>query len=159
VAVLARHGVTLTAHDDTMLMAYALDGGRGGSGLDELSAALFDHTPIAFKEVAGSGKGQVTFDRVALDRATAYAAEDADSKHCYLRVFRFIDIVILVKAKVLNIKPCYCTSLFKYFSRTLFLLIKILCHSNILSSLTRKHKCNFPHVYAPNLSLASSIIS
>ncbi len=76
--VLARHGITLTAHDDTMLMAYALDGGRGGSGLDELSAALFDHTPIPFKEVAGTGKAQVTFERVPLDRATAYAAEDAD---------------------------------------------------------------------------------
>jgi len=76
--VLARHGIDLVAHDDTMLMAYALDGGRGGSGLDELSSALFGHTPIAFKEVAGTGKAQVTFERVGLDRATAYAAEDAD---------------------------------------------------------------------------------
>ncbi len=76
--VLSRRGITVASHDDTMLMSYALDGGRGGSGLDELSTALLDHTPITFKEVAGSGKAMVSFDQVALDKATQYAAEDAD---------------------------------------------------------------------------------
>ncbi len=76
--LLARHGIEVTPHDDTMLMAYVVDGGRGGAGLDETCAALIGHEPIPFKEVAGSGKAMVSFDRVAIDKATAYAAEDAD---------------------------------------------------------------------------------
>jgi DNA polymerase-1 len=76
--VLSQHGLTIANFDDTMLMSYALDAGRGGHGMDELSKKWLGHTPIAYKEVAGSGKSAVTFDRVAIDRATAYAAEDAD---------------------------------------------------------------------------------
>jgi len=76
--VFARHGIEVAPYDDTMLISYALDGGKGGSGMDELSEALLNHKPIAFKEVAGSGAKQVTFDRVPLDRATEYSAEDAD---------------------------------------------------------------------------------
>ncbi|MDK9697170.1 MAG: DNA polymerase I [Siculibacillus sp.] len=76
--VLSQYGLTIVGFDDTMLMSYALDAGRGGHGMDELSTKWLGHTPIAYKEVAGSGKSAVTFDRVAIDRATAYAAEDAD---------------------------------------------------------------------------------
>jgi DNA polymerase-1 len=76
--VLARYGVEIVDFDDTMLISYALDAGRGGHGMDELSERWLGHRPIAFKEVTGTGKAQVTFDRVPLDRATAYAAEDAD---------------------------------------------------------------------------------
>ncbi len=76
--VFAQHGITLAAIDDTMLMSYVLDAGRGSHGMDALSEGWLGHQPIAFNEVAGSGKGQVTFDRVAIERATEYAAEDAD---------------------------------------------------------------------------------
>lgn len=76
--ILARQGITVAPLDDTMLMSYALDAGKGGHGMDELSERWLGHTPIAFKDVAGSGKSMVTFDRVAIDKATAYAAEDAD---------------------------------------------------------------------------------
>jgi DNA polymerase-1 len=76
--VFSRHGIEVAPYDDTMLISYALDGGKGGSGMDELSAAVLGHTPIAFKDVAGSGQKQITFDKVALDRATEYSAEDAD---------------------------------------------------------------------------------
>ncbi|MDR3469177.1 MAG: DNA polymerase I [Xanthobacteraceae bacterium] len=76
--VFAQHGITLTAIDDTMLMSYVLDAGRGSHGMDALSETWLGHAPIAFSEVAGSGKNQVSFDHVALDRATEYAAEDAD---------------------------------------------------------------------------------
>jgi DNA polymerase-1 len=76
--VVANYGLEIRNFDDTMLMSYALDAGRGGHGMDELSEKWLGHKPIAFKEVAGSGKSAVTFDRVAIDKATAYAAEDAD---------------------------------------------------------------------------------
>ncbi|WP_341991748.1 DNA polymerase I [Azorhizobium sp. AG788] len=77
-AILARHGITVAPYDCTMCISYALDAGRNNHGMDELSVKHLGHTPIAFTEVAGKGKGQVTFDKVALDAATAYAAEDAD---------------------------------------------------------------------------------
>ena len=76
--VLSRYDVRLTPIDDTMLLSYALDAGLHGHGMDELSKLHLGHTPIAFKEVTGTGKEKRTFDRVPLDRATAYAAEDAD---------------------------------------------------------------------------------
>ena len=61
-----------------MLIAYALDAGKGGHGMDDLSEKWLGYTPVTFKEVAGSGRAQVTFDCVAIDKATEYAAEDAD---------------------------------------------------------------------------------
>ncbi len=76
--VLKRYGVEMAPFDDTMLLSYALDAGKGGNGMDELSQRWLNHTPIPFKEVCGSGKSQISFDKVPLDKATAYAAEDAD---------------------------------------------------------------------------------
>ena len=85
--VVGNHGLQIRNFDDTMLISYALDAGRGGHGMDELSKKWLDHTPITFKDVAGSGKSAVTFDRVAIDKATAYAAEDADVT---LRLWRLL---------------------------------------------------------------------
>jgi DNA polymerase-1 len=76
--VMARHGVAIAPLDDTMLMSYVLDAGLTTHGMDKLSETHLGHTPISFGEVAGTGKAQVTFDRVAIDKATEYAAEDAD---------------------------------------------------------------------------------
>jgi DNA polymerase I len=76
--VMQNHGIKLGPIDDTMLLSYALDAGRNGHGMDELSQIHLDHKPIPFKEVAGTGKKQITFDQVPIDKATAYAAEDAD---------------------------------------------------------------------------------
>ena len=77
-AVLAGHDIRVAPVDDTMLMSYVLDCGRNGHGLDELSNLHLGVAPTPYKEVAGSGKAQVTFDKVAVEAATAYAAEDAD---------------------------------------------------------------------------------
>ncbi|MGB3503198.1 MAG: DNA polymerase I [Mesorhizobium sp.] len=78
-AIMNRHGVDVRPFDDTMLLSYVLDGGTGGGhGMDALSEKWLGHKPIAFKDVAGSGKTFVGFDQVPLDKATAYAAEDAD---------------------------------------------------------------------------------
>jgi DNA polymerase I len=69
----------VVAAEDTMLASACLDGGRWGHGLDSLVLRHLNHTMIAFKEVCGSGKSAITFDKVPLDKATAYAAEDADA--------------------------------------------------------------------------------
>jgi DNA polymerase-1 len=74
----ARHGVSLAPYDDIMLMAYVLDAGRAGTGVSELAQHWLGHAPIAFADVAGSGKSRVRFDQIAIDKATAYSSEDAD---------------------------------------------------------------------------------
>ena len=76
--VLERHGIVVSPADDTMLLSYILDAGRSGHGMDELSEKLLGHKPIQFGEVAGTGKSFIGFARVAIQRATEYAAEDAD---------------------------------------------------------------------------------
>ncbi len=76
--IMARHGIDIAPIDDLMLLSYVLDGGLHGHGMDELSKLHLDHAPIPFKEVAGTGKNQITFDLVALEKARDYAAEDAD---------------------------------------------------------------------------------
>ncbi len=87
--VLRRYDVVVSPLDDTMLMSYILDGGSHGHGMDELAALHLDHRTISFKDVTGTGKSQVTFDLVPLDRALAYAAEDADVT---LRLHRFLKL-------------------------------------------------------------------
>ncbi|EPY01248.1 DNA polymerase I [Magnetospirillum fulvum] len=76
--VLASLGVPVTPIDDTMLLSYVLDGASHGHGLDELAQLHLGHTNISFSEVCGTGKSQITFDRVPLEKARDYAAEDAD---------------------------------------------------------------------------------
>jgi DNA polymerase-1 len=73
-----QRGIRLDPIDDTMLMSYVLEGGLHGHGMDELSELHLSHTPIAFTEVAGKGKGKITFDCVPVQDATKYSAEDAD---------------------------------------------------------------------------------
>jgi DNA polymerase-1 len=76
--VFAQRGIEIQAYDDTMLISYVLDAGKGGHGMDDLAKRWLDHDTIHFHHVAGSGKSQVSFDCVAIDKATDYAAEDAD---------------------------------------------------------------------------------
>jgi DNA polymerase-1 len=76
--IMARHGISIAPIDDSMLLSYVLDGGLHGHGMDELSVLHLDHKPIPFKEIAGIGKKQITFDQVPLSKACEYAAEDAD---------------------------------------------------------------------------------
>ncbi|WP_425074352.1 DNA polymerase I [Sagittula sp. S175] len=76
--VLSRYGIEVGPFDDTMLMSYALHGGLHGHGMDALSERYLAHTPIPIKDLLGTGKGQITFDRVPIDKAVGYAAEDAD---------------------------------------------------------------------------------
>ena len=80
--VLAQHGIRLSPLDDTLLISYALDGGRGNHGMNELAERHLGHICIAFAEVLqyapGARKSDKTFAQVPLDKATEYAGEDAD---------------------------------------------------------------------------------
>ncbi len=77
-AVLRRYGTDIDPVDDTMLLSFVLDGGKHGHGMDELAAEHLGVKTIKFADVAGSGVKQVSFDRVGIERARDYAAEDAD---------------------------------------------------------------------------------
>ena len=85
--MLAQHGITLRNHDDAQLMSYALDAGRNAHGLDTLAELWLGHATLTHGELIGSGKAKLTFDQVAIDRATAYSAEDAD---VILRLWRVL---------------------------------------------------------------------
>jgi DNA polymerase-1 len=80
--IMARYGIEIAPIDDTMLISYALDGGRGGHGMDELSERHLGHTCISFDHVIehapGGKKSEKTFAGIPVDKATEYAAEDAD---------------------------------------------------------------------------------
>ena len=76
--IFARHDIEVAPIDDTMLMSYALNSGIHGHGMDTLSERYLSHTPIPIKELLGTGKSAITFDRVPIDDAVKYAAEDAD---------------------------------------------------------------------------------
>jgi DNA polymerase-1 len=76
--ILAALDITVAPIDDTMLMSYALHAGLHGHGMDTLSERYLSHEPIPIKTLLGSGKSAITFDRVPLDEAVKYAAEDAD---------------------------------------------------------------------------------
>jgi len=83
----AQAGITLSNYDDVQLMSYALDAGRNSHGLDALAQAWLGHASISHGELTGSGKGKLSFDQVAIDRATAFSAEDAD---VILRLWRVL---------------------------------------------------------------------
>ena len=78
IAVLRRYGIEIGPVDDTMLLSFVLDGGKHGHGMDELAERYLGQKTIKFSDVAGSGAKQVSFDKVPLDKARDYAAEDAD---------------------------------------------------------------------------------
>ena len=76
--ILARHDILIAPFDDTLVLSFALDAGRHNHGMDELAQLHFGHSCIAYKDVCGSGKNQLSFAQVPLRDATRYAAEDAD---------------------------------------------------------------------------------
>ncbi|MEM8570445.1 MAG: DNA polymerase I [Pseudomonadota bacterium] len=76
--IFARLGIRVAPIDDTMLISFALHSGLHGHGMDMLSETYLGHTPIPIKPLLGSGKSAITFDRVPIAEASAYAAEDAE---------------------------------------------------------------------------------
>ena len=76
--VLFKHGIKITSMEDTMLMSYVLDSGKNRHNMNTLSEIHLNHKPIAFKELVGTGKKEINFSYVDLEKAKDYAAEDAD---------------------------------------------------------------------------------
>lgn len=76
--IFARNDIAIAPIDDTMLLSYAMHGGLHRHGMDFLSEKYLGHTPIPIKTLLGIGKSAITFDKVPIDKATGYAAEDAD---------------------------------------------------------------------------------
>ncbi|MBR2573598.1 MAG: DNA polymerase I [Loktanella sp.] len=76
--IFALLGIAVAPIDDTMLMSYAMHAGLHNHGMDTLSERYLGHIPIPIKPLLGSGKSAITFDRVPIEDAVKYAAEDAD---------------------------------------------------------------------------------
>ncbi len=76
--VYALRGIDIQPYDDTMLISYVLDAGRGSHDIDALASKWLDHKPIDLAELTGSGKAQIGFDGVPIEKAAEYAAEQAD---------------------------------------------------------------------------------
>ena len=86
--VLSRYGIEVTTFDDTMLLSYAMHGGLHNHGMDALSERYLDHSPISIKTLIGSGKSAITFDKVKMEDAVTYAAEDADITLRLWKIFK-----------------------------------------------------------------------
>ncbi|HPF78565.1 MAG TPA: DNA polymerase I [Alphaproteobacteria bacterium] len=86
--MLKKHGIHMAPCDDTMLISYTLDGTSHSNSMDGLSELFLDHKPIKYEDVAGKGKNMVTFDKVDVNKALDYAAEDADITHRLHHIFK-----------------------------------------------------------------------
>ncbi|PCH98851.1 MAG: DNA polymerase I [Rhodobacteraceae bacterium] len=78
VKIMSRYDVEMAPVDDTMLLSYALNGGKHNHGMDALAERYLDHKAISIKTLLGTGKSAITFDYVPIEDAVKYAAEDAD---------------------------------------------------------------------------------
>jgi len=97
--VLYKNGIDITSIEDTMLMSYVLDAGKNRHNMDMLSEIHLNHKTVAFKDVVGSGKKEINFSQVDIEKAKDYAAEDADiTLRLYKKFFRS-----LKEEKMLNI--------------------------------------------------------
>ena len=86
--VLSQSGIEVGPVDDTLVLSFVLEGSLHGHGMDELAQLHLGHNTIKYEDVCGSGKNQITFDRVPLDKATDYAAEDAEVTLRLHRLFK-----------------------------------------------------------------------
>jgi DNA polymerase-1 len=85
--VLFKHGISMNSMEDTMLMSYVLDAGKNRHNMDTLSEIHLQHKTISFKEIVGTGKKEINFSDVELDKAMEYAAEDADITYRLYKTF------------------------------------------------------------------------
>ena len=85
--VLYKQGIEINSMEDTMLMSYVLDAGKNKHNMDALSEIHLGHKTISFKEIVGTGKKEINFSDVELDKAMEYAAEDADITYRLYKIF------------------------------------------------------------------------
>ena len=130
--IFLRNKIKLNSIEDTMLMSYVLDAGRHRHNMDNLSEIHLNHKTISFKEVAGTGKKQITFEKVPIKLATQYAAEDADVTFRLYEVFKDR----LNKEKLLKIYELFEKPMINLLSQMEMEGIKI--NSNFLNKLSMK---------------------
>ena len=130
--ILLRNEIKLDPIEDTMLMSYALDAGKHRHNMDNLSETHLNHKPISFKEVAGTGKKQISFNKVPIKLATQYAAEDADVTFRLYTFFR----ERLDKEKLLKIYELFEKPMVNLLSQMEIAGIKI--NSSFLKELSKK---------------------
>ncbi len=114
--VLFKHGIDISSMEDTMLMSYVLDAGKNRHNMDTLSEIHLNHKTISFKDLVGSGKKEINFSDVEIEKAKDYAAEDADITFRLYKKFS----KILKNEKMINI--------YEVFEKP---MIKILAHMEI----------------------------
>jgi DNA polymerase-1 len=85
--VLFKQGINMNMMEDTMLMSYVLDAGKNRHNMDTLSEIHLQHKTISFKAMVGTGKKEINFKDVELDKAMEYAAEDADITYRLYKIF------------------------------------------------------------------------
>ena len=85
--VLFKQGINMNSMEDTMLMSYVLDAGKNRHNMDTLSQIHLQHKTISFKEIVGTGKKEINFSDVELEKAMEYAAEDADITYRLFKIF------------------------------------------------------------------------
>ena len=85
--VLYKQGINMNSMEDTMLMSYVLDAGKNRHNMDTLSEIHLQHKTISFKEIVGTGKKEINFSDVELDKAMEYAAEDVDITYRLYKIF------------------------------------------------------------------------
>jgi len=85
--ILYKQGIEISSMEDTMLMSYVLDAGKNRHNMDTLSEIHLGHKTISFKEIVGTGKKEINFSDVELDKAMEYAAEDADITYRLYKIF------------------------------------------------------------------------
>lgn len=77
--IMENEGIELNGiHFDTMLESYVLNSVSNRHDMDTLAEKHLNHKTTTFEEIAGKGKGQLTFNQIEVEQATLYAAEDAD---------------------------------------------------------------------------------
>ena len=85
--ILHNRGINMNAMEDTMLMSYVLDAGKNRHNMDTLSEIHLGHKTISFRDLVGSGKKQINFSEVEIDKAKNYASEDADITYRLYKLF------------------------------------------------------------------------
>ena len=106
----------MSSMEDTMLMSYVLDAGKNRHNMDTLSEIHLGHKTISFKEIVGTGKKEINFSDVELNKAMEYAAEDADITYRLYKIF------------IKNLKLEKLTNIYEIFEKP---LIKILAFMEI----------------------------
>ena len=130
--IFLKNKIKLNSIEDTMLMSYVLNAGKHRHNMDSLSEIYLNHKPISFKEVAGTGKSQISFDKVEIKLATEYAAEDADVTFRLYALFK----ERLTQEKLLKIYELFEKPLVNLLAQMEIEGIKI--DSNFLNELSKK---------------------